>query len=970
MFCEINIDECASNPCQNGAWCEDLVKDYKCHCYAGYEGKNCDVDIEECASSPCLNNALCLENSNQTLYDMNYLGFFPLFSYETASGYRCICSSGFTGENCETNIDDCEFNECKNGICIDGINDYYCACHLGYAGQYCGREINECQMLEPCENGATCIDLIADYKCECLPEFGGKTCETRLIGCQNVECKNGATCIPSLDDNAFHSYTCNCMPGFYGKLCENATTFSFNSTDSVSVTRYNELMDSFSLKFHFRTTLADGLISSGYISNSMLTYLLYLWNGMIKVDIYNGTSRVSELFSKNGQNDSLWKMVHLNFEPTKVSLNVSGWNVFKPINFSLLNFSVIFGYQEHWPNFFMRDDVDQIPGFIGCIQDISINGDIIIPNQNSELYGAIEGCYRRDQCEGSPCHNGFCKDNWLSYECICSRPYFGSACEYSYDAATFGYRNEISRAEVVISEEEKMALTYETDVSFFLRTRNESGVVFYMGSSLNGSSNCNSEDQNVSFLLARLVMGKLQVILTLENGDIKELNHVKQLDNGENYFIQVFKNRTFITVKVNDSSISSILPPSSLLCQEILYIAGLPKVARQKRQIYSNNFQSKFDILLLDDFSFFKGVIQDFRINDKEVVFYKINDQGTGFPEVFAEAMLFNVRKGIVSDDPCNILMPCLHNSECKDIWNEYICICPDDYRGKNCQEKKPCAENQCPLDSECRNLDVGYECVASAAFNGKQSGVQYQIQSINQNVTNITFSFRSMSSGTILWLESQQKSISNHFLHIEIIEGILEVKWDLGPSYENLALHKTVSQKFESETGGWQQVEIWFDGNLVHLKVSENPENLSEDNYAIGLTELLNEGANVYLGYKPDSLDSSYKGCLKDFRIGGLLLSFFNTTVFHDLNNPFHLIEEKIEIGCILCWDEDCVHGRCNNRSESYSCDCDDGYEGQSCEVDMCFSQNPCMNGGSCFHQMAQYGLMCSCPKEFAGPT
>lgn len=430
MFCEININECSSNPCQHGAWCEDLIKDYACHCYDGYTGKNCETDIEECASSPCLNSALCLENSNQTLYEMNYLGFFPSFSYESASGYRCICSSGFTGENCETNIDDCEFNNCKNGICIDSINDYYCACHLGYDGQYCQREIDECQTFEPCENGATCVDLIADYKCECLPMFGGKNCQTRLIGCQNIICENGATCIPSLDDSGLHSYTCACMPGYHGKLCEIATTFSFNSTDSVSVIRYNDLLESFTLKLYFRTTLSNGLISSGYISDSLM-YLLYLWNGMIKVDIFNETSRITELFSKNGQNDSFWKMIQLHFEPSKVSLNVSGWNIAKTINFSALNFSVKFGYQDQLPTYLMRDDINQIIGFIGCIQDISINGDVIIPNQNSVLQGAVEGCNRKEQCEGSPCHNGFCKDNWLSYECICSRPYFGSACEYS-----------------------------------------------------------------------------------------------------------------------------------------------------------------------------------------------------------------------------------------------------------------------------------------------------------------------------------------------------------------------------------------------------------------------------------------------------------------------------------------------------------------------------------------------------------
>ena len=30
--CDTEIDECESNPCFNGAACEDLVGNYTCHC--------------------------------------------------------------------------------------------------------------------------------------------------------------------------------------------------------------------------------------------------------------------------------------------------------------------------------------------------------------------------------------------------------------------------------------------------------------------------------------------------------------------------------------------------------------------------------------------------------------------------------------------------------------------------------------------------------------------------------------------------------------------------------------------------------------------------------------------------------------------------------------------------------------------------------------------------------------------------
>ena len=41
----------------------------------------------------------------------------------------------FTGDTCETNIDDCSPNPCKNeGTCTDMVNDFSCDCADGYTG--------------------------------------------------------------------------------------------------------------------------------------------------------------------------------------------------------------------------------------------------------------------------------------------------------------------------------------------------------------------------------------------------------------------------------------------------------------------------------------------------------------------------------------------------------------------------------------------------------------------------------------------------------------------------------------------------------------------------------------------------------------------------------------------------------------------------------------------------------------------
>lgn len=70
---------------------------FQCNCYIGYTGKNCEIDIDECASGPCQNNGKCLQRSNVTLYSPSNRNsdielpaiFYNSFSYVNASGYEC-----------------------------------------------------------------------------------------------------------------------------------------------------------------------------------------------------------------------------------------------------------------------------------------------------------------------------------------------------------------------------------------------------------------------------------------------------------------------------------------------------------------------------------------------------------------------------------------------------------------------------------------------------------------------------------------------------------------------------------------------------------------------------------------------------------------------------------------------------------------------------------------------------------------
>lgn len=39
----VDINECSSNPCRNGANCVDRVNSYACICRAGYTGERCQT---------------------------------------------------------------------------------------------------------------------------------------------------------------------------------------------------------------------------------------------------------------------------------------------------------------------------------------------------------------------------------------------------------------------------------------------------------------------------------------------------------------------------------------------------------------------------------------------------------------------------------------------------------------------------------------------------------------------------------------------------------------------------------------------------------------------------------------------------------------------------------------------------------------------------------------------------------------
>ncbi|KAI8512860.1 hypothetical protein Bbelb_094990 [Branchiostoma belcheri] len=77
-----------------------------CPCPVGYEGDPCDIEIDECSSEPCANGGICLDGLNS---------------------YRCFCQFGYTGDNCQTDLELCAMVSCPSDWqCQDEGNHFIC----------------------------------------------------------------------------------------------------------------------------------------------------------------------------------------------------------------------------------------------------------------------------------------------------------------------------------------------------------------------------------------------------------------------------------------------------------------------------------------------------------------------------------------------------------------------------------------------------------------------------------------------------------------------------------------------------------------------------------------------------------------------------------------------------------------------------------------------------------------------------
>ena len=64
-----------TGPCQNYLQCIDLDDGFECKCQPGFKGRKCEVNIDDCLSNPCSRNGHCIDKVNGYLFIVYYIYF-------------------------------------------------------------------------------------------------------------------------------------------------------------------------------------------------------------------------------------------------------------------------------------------------------------------------------------------------------------------------------------------------------------------------------------------------------------------------------------------------------------------------------------------------------------------------------------------------------------------------------------------------------------------------------------------------------------------------------------------------------------------------------------------------------------------------------------------------------------------------------------------------------------------------------
>ncbi|XP_059150291.1 multiple epidermal growth factor-like domains protein 10 [Physella acuta] len=226
------IDELKCSECENGTFgnncsqncsCVTPNTEYcnkvngSCVCKQGWTGDRCQTDVDECGGKliDCPEHSNCI-NTNGS-YDCDCIdGYKKTIINKT----QCIeCENGTFGHNCSQN---CNCFTSNTAYC-NKVNGS-CVCKQGWTGDTCQLDINECTVNNICQFKDNCSNFAGGYNCSCPMGFylllDGHTCHECEHFKYGRDCEETCSCIRpySLGCNPVDG-ACDCVAGRQGDNC-------------------------------------------------------------------------------------------------------------------------------------------------------------------------------------------------------------------------------------------------------------------------------------------------------------------------------------------------------------------------------------------------------------------------------------------------------------------------------------------------------------------------------------------------------------------------------------------------------------------------------------------------------------------------------------------------------------------------------------------------------------------------------
>ncbi|XP_064214176.1 neurexin-4 isoform X2 [Tribolium castaneum] len=207
---------------------------------------------------------------------------------------------------------------------------------------------------------------------------------------------------------------------------------TFLTKNSFAKLKGYEGMSSLNASFAFRTYEKDGLMffhafsTSGHVA-------IFLEEGKIKVElITSGVSKVVLDNYKEKFNDGRWHSVVLTISTNLLIFNVD-YRPMKTVRLLTIKtggtYLVAGGVTTS-----LGYSGQPMPGFIGCMRTIGIDGNYRLPTDWTkgeyccEDQVVFDACRMTDRCNPNPCqHGGLCKQNALEFFCDCKNTGYGGA---------------------------------------------------------------------------------------------------------------------------------------------------------------------------------------------------------------------------------------------------------------------------------------------------------------------------------------------------------------------------------------------------------------------------------------------------------------------------------------------------------------------------------------------------------------